>query len=144
VKEAADGDSVLRGQALISPGNRHMLLKRSGARYYVELKDGPLVNRHRPSVDVLFRSAARYVGANAVGVIMTGMGDDSAKGMAEMKGVGAHTIAQDDASCVVYGMPMEAVKLGCVDQILPLERIAQEVVRDCETVPMSSRAKSVR
>ena len=129
VREAADGDTVLPGQALIAPGNRHMLLKRSGARYYVELKDGPLVRRHRPSVDVLFRSAARYGGANIIGVIMTGMGDDGAVGMREMKDSGAFNIAQDEASCVVYGMPGEAVKAGGVDKIMPLDAIAAEVVR---------------
>jgi two-component system chemotaxis response regulator CheB len=131
VKEAADGDSVLRGQVLIAPGNRHLLLKRSGARYYVEIKDGPLVSRHRPSVDVLFRSTARYAGKNAVGVIMTGMGDDGAHGMREMKEAGAYNIAQDEASCVVFGMPAEAIKLGGVDRILPLDQIAGEVVRLC-------------
>jgi len=131
VKEAADGDSVLRGQVLIAPGNRHLLLKRSGARYYVEIKDGPLVSRHRPSVDVLFRSTARYAGKNAVGVIMTGMGDDGAHGMREMKEAGAYNIAQDEASCVVFGMPAEAIKLGGVDRILSLEQIAPEVVRLC-------------
>jgi two-component system chemotaxis response regulator CheB len=131
VKEAADGDSMLRGQALIAPGNKHMLLKRSGARYYVEVKDGPLVRRHRPSVDVLFRSAARYAGKNAVGVIMTGMGDDGAHGMLEMKEAGAYTIAQDEASCVVFGMPQEAIKLNGVDKILSLEQIAGAVVRMC-------------
>lgn len=129
VKEAADGDSVLRGQVLIAPGNRHMLLKRSGARYYVEVKDGPLVCRHRPAVDVLFRSTARYAGQNAVGVIMTGMGDDGARGMLEMKDAGAFTIAQDEASCVVFGMPQEAIKLGGVAKILSLGQIAPEVVR---------------
>ena len=129
VKEAVDGDSVLRGQALIAPGNRHTMLKRSGARYYVEVKDGPLVCRHRPSVDVLFRSTARYAGKNAIGVIMTGMGDDGARGMLEMKTAGAYTIAQDEQSCVVYGMPKEAVKLGGVDTILPLPRLAQEILR---------------
>lgn len=131
VKEAADGDSVLRGQALIAPGNRHILLKRSGARYYVEIKDGPLVCRHRPSVDVLFRSTARYAGKNAVGVIMTGMGDDGAKGMREMKDAGAYTIAQDEASCVVFGMPAEAIKNGGVDREFALEGIAPEIVRLC-------------
>lgn len=131
VKEAADGDTLLRGRALIGPGNRHILLKRSGARYYVEVKDGPLVCRHRPSVDVLFRSAARYAGANAVGVIMTGMGDDGARGMLEMKQAGAWTIAQDEATCVVFGMPNEAIKRGAVDKILPLESIAKEVLRAC-------------
>lgn len=128
VKEASGGDSVLRGCALIAPGNRHMLLKRSGARYYVELRDGPLVCRHRPSVDVLFRSTARYAGPNAIGVIMTGMGDDGAKGMVEMKEAGALTIAQDEASCVVFGMPKVAIELGGVDKILPLGRIAEAVV----------------
>jgi two-component system, chemotaxis family, protein-glutamate methylesterase/glutaminase len=131
VKEAADGDSVLRGRALIGPGNRHILLKRSGARYYVEVRDGPLVCRHRPSVDVLFRSAARYAGSNAVGVIMTGMGDDGARGMLEMKEAGAATIAQDEASCVVFGMPNEAVKRGAVDRVLPLSSIAGAVLREC-------------
>lgn len=131
VKEAAGQESVLRGQALIAPGNRHLLLKRSGARYLVELRDGPLVSRHRPSVDVLFRSAARYAGSNAVGVIMTGMGDDGAKGMLEMRNAGAYNIAQDEASCVVYGMPAEAVKLSAVNRIMPLNKIASEVVRLC-------------
>lgn len=129
VKEAADGDPVLRGHALIAPGNRHLLLQRSGAKYMVQVKDGPLVSRHRPSVDVLFRSAARYAGSNAIGVIMTGMGDDGARGMREMHETGAYTIAQDEASCVVYGMPKEAVKLGGVDQVMPLAEIAGEVIR---------------
>lgn len=129
VKEASDGDSVLSGQALIAPGNFHTLLKRSGARYYVEVKEGPLVNRHRPSVDVLFRSTAKYAGANAVGVIMTGMGDDGAKGLLEMKNAGAKTIAQDEKSCVVFGMPKEAIKLGAADKILPLESIASYVIK---------------
>jgi two-component system chemotaxis response regulator CheB len=132
VKEAADNDSVIRGQALIAPGNRHLLLKRSGARYFVELRDGPLVSRHRPSVDVLFRSAARYAGKNVVGVIMTGMGDDGARGMLEMKEGGASNIAQDENTCVVFGMPCEAIKLGGVDRVLPLDRIAPEVVRLCQ------------
>jgi two-component system chemotaxis response regulator CheB len=131
IKEAEDNDSVIRGRALIAPGNCHVLLKRSGARYYVEIKDGPLVSRHRPSVDVLFRSAARYAGRNSLGIIMTGMGDDGAKGMLEMKGAGAATIAQDEQSCVVFGMPAEAIKLGAVDKVLPLERISQEILRIC-------------
>jgi two-component system chemotaxis response regulator CheB len=131
VKEAENNDSILRGRALISPGNRHMLCKRSGARYYVEIKDGPLVCRHRPSVDVLFRSAARYAGANVVGVIMTGMGDDGARGMLEMKEAGAYTIAQDETTSVIFGMPQEAIKLGGVDKVYPLERIAGAVLRKC-------------
>ena len=131
VKEAENNDSVVRGHVLIAPGNRHTLLKRSGARYYVEVKEGPLVSRHRPSVDVLFRSAARYAGKNAVGVIMTGMGDDGAHGMKELHDAGARTIAQDEASCVVFGMPNEAIKLGGVDKIMPLDRIAAETLKLC-------------
>ena len=131
IKEAADDDTVIRGRALIAPGNRHLLLKRSGARYYVEVKDGPLVSRHRPSVDVLFRSTARYAGKNAIGVIMTGMGDDGANGMKEMKEAGAMTIAQDEASCVVFGMPAEAIKRGAVDTVLPLEGIAPAILKKC-------------
>ena len=129
VKEAESNDTVLRGRALIAPGNHHLLLKRSGARYYVEIKDGPLVSRHRPSVDVLFRSAARYAGQNAVGVILTGMGDDGANGMLEMKEAGAATIAQDEETCVVFGMPNEAIKRGAVDKVLPLEAVAGAILR---------------
>jgi two-component system chemotaxis response regulator CheB len=129
VKEAADNDTVLPGRALIAPGNQHMLLKRSGARYYVQIKDGPLVSRHRPSVDVLFRSVARYAGLNAIGVIMTGMGDDGARGMLEMKQAKAVNLAQDEESCIVFGMPQEAIKQGGVDKVLPLERLADEVMR---------------
>lgn len=128
VKEAENGDSVIRGRALIAPGNYHTLLKRSGARYYVEVKEGPLVNRHRPSVDVLFRSTAKYAGANSIGIIMTGMGDDGAKGLLEMKEEGARTIAQDEKSCVVFGMPKEAIKLNAADKILPLDKIAQYMI----------------
>jgi len=128
VKEAESNDTVLRGRALIAPGNHHALLKRSGARYYVEIKDGPLVARHRPSVDVLFRSAARYAGANAVAVILTGMGDDGATGMLEMKQAGAYTIAQDEATSVVFGMPHEAIKRGAVDEVLPLGSIARAML----------------
>jgi len=131
VKEAEDNDTILRGRALIAPGNRHLLIKRSGARYYVEVKDGPLVSRHRPSVDVLFRSAAQFAGANTVGVILTGMGDDGARGMLEMKEAGAYNIAQDEKSCVVFGMPNEAIKIGAVDKILPLDMIAGAVLREC-------------
>lgn len=132
VKEAADNDTVIRGQALIAPGNRHTLLKRSGARYYVEIKDGPLVSRHRPSIDVLFRSAARYAGKNAVGIIMTGMGDDGARGMLEMKEAGAFNIAQDEATSIVFGMPNEAIKRGGVDKVLRLEKIPIEVIKYCD------------
>ena len=128
VKEAEDGDAVLRGRALIAPGNRHLLLQRSGARYHVAIKDGPLVSRHRPSVDVLFRSAAQYAGANAVGIIMTGMGDDGARGMLEMRKAGARTVAQDKDSCVVFGMPKEAIALGGVDRVVPLPAIAGEIM----------------
>ncbi len=128
VKEAETNDTVLRGRALIAPGNHHLLLRRSGARYYVEIKEGPLVCRHRPSVDVLFRSAARYAGKNAVGVIMTGMGDDGANGLLEMKQAGAFTLAQDEESCVVFGMPNEAIKRNAVDRILPLEALASAVL----------------
>lgn len=129
VLEAKNRDSVLRGQALIAPGSMHMLLKRSGARYYVEVKDGPLVNRHKPSVDVLFRSTARYAGKNAVGIILTGMGADGAKGLLEMKEAGASTIAQNEQTCVVFGMPKEAIALGGADHILPLDEIADKMLQ---------------
>jgi two-component system chemotaxis response regulator CheB len=128
VKEAEDGDAVLRGRVLIAPGNFHTMLERSGARYHVSVKTGPLVSRHRPSVDVLFRSAARAAGSNVVGVIMTGMGDDGARGLEEMKQAGAVTIAQDEATSVVFGMPKEAIARGCVDRIVPLGRIAHEIL----------------
>jgi two-component system chemotaxis response regulator CheB len=131
VKEAQDNDTVIRGRVLIAPGNYHTLLKRSGARYYVEVREGPLVCRHRPSVDVLFRSTARYAGRNAVGVIMTGMGDDGARGMLEMKEAGAYTFAQNEDTCVVFGMPQEAIKRGAVNSVLPLEAIADAVLRRC-------------
>jgi two-component system chemotaxis response regulator CheB len=124
VKEAKNGDNVLRGQALIAPGNKHTLLKRSGARYYVEIKDGPLVSRHRPSVDVLFRSTARYAGSNAVSAILTGMGDDGAEGMKELFDAGGWSCAQDEASSVVYGMPSQAVRRGGAKRELSLNKIA--------------------
>jgi two-component system chemotaxis response regulator CheB len=127
VKEAEDGDAVQAGRVLIAPGNKHMLLQRNGARYHVAIKEGPLVSRHRPSVDVLFRSAAQCAGANATGVILTGMGDDGAKGLLEMKQAGARTIAQDEQSCVVFGMPKEAIAIGAVDKIVPLGAIAREI-----------------
>lgn len=128
VKEAENGDKLYRGRVLIAPGNMHMLLKRVGREYFVETREGPLVNRHRPSVDVLFRSAARYAGGNAIGVILTGMGNDGARGMKEMHDAGARTVAQDEHSCVVYGMPKEAVRAGGVDDILPLGDIAGRLV----------------
>ena len=132
VKEAANDDTVMPGRVLIAPGNYHMLLRRSGARYYVEVKNGPLVSRHRPSVDVLFKSTAQTAGKNAVGVILTGMGRDGAEGMKMMHDAGAKTIAQDEASCVVFGMPKEAIALGGVDFVLPLDQIAQKMLRLAE------------
>jgi two-component system, chemotaxis family, protein-glutamate methylesterase/glutaminase len=128
VREAANGDRVLPGLALIAPGGQHMMLKRNGAQYVVEVADGPLVNRHKPSVDVLFRSAAKYAGGNALGIIMTGMGDDGARGLKEMHDAGAKTIAQDEASCVIFGMPKEAIKLDAVDQTMALDQIPAAIV----------------
>jgi len=128
VREARDGDRVRNGLALVAPGGRHMLVRRSGAQYCVEVRDGPLVNRHKPSVDVLFRSVAQVAGKNALGIIMTGMGDDGARGLKEMHEAGARTLAEDESTCVVYGMPKEAVRMGGVDKILPLDRMPQEIV----------------
>ena len=124
VKEAANGDRVATGRALIAPGNLHILVRRNGAQYAVEVVDGPLVSRHRPSVDVLFRSVAQSAGANAVGVIMTGMGNDGAEGLLEMKHAGRLHLAQDEASCVVFGMPKEAIERGAVDRVVHLSGIA--------------------
>jgi two-component system chemotaxis response regulator CheB len=124
VREARDGDRVIAGRVLIAPGARHLKLMRSGAQYIVNVKDGPLVNRHKPSVDVLFRSVAHCAGANAVGVILTGMGDDGARGLLEMRQAGALTAAQDESSSVVFGMPKEAIRLGAVRDVLHLEDIA--------------------
>ncbi|WP_061240166.1 chemotaxis response regulator protein-glutamate methylesterase [Ectopseudomonas composti] len=129
VLEARHGDRVIPGRALIAPGGRHMLLKRSGAQYLVEVVDGPPVSRHKPSVDVLFRSTARAAGANATGIIMTGMGDDGARGLREMFEAGAQTFGQDEASCVVYGMPKEAKKLGAIGREIPLEQIPAQILR---------------
>ncbi|HCA27238.1 MAG TPA: chemotaxis response regulator protein-glutamate methylesterase [Betaproteobacteria bacterium] len=128
VKEAADGERVLPGHAYIAPGHSHLLLKRSGANYVTELNDGPPVNRHRPSVDVLFRSAANNAGNNVIGIILTGMGKDGAAGMLEMKQAGAYNFAQDEASCVVFGMPKEAIAAGGVDEVVPLNDIARHVM----------------
>lgn len=129
VKEAVDGDVVQPGRALIAPGSRHLLLQRTGSRYHVAVKEGPLVSRHRPSVDVLFRSAAQCAGANAIGVIMTGMGDDGAMGLLEMRKAGAITIAQDEDSCVVFGMPKEAIERGAAAKVVPLGHIRVEIMR---------------
>ena len=129
VKEAADNDSVTTGTALVAPGNYHMILRRSGARYFVEIKTGPMVHHQRPAVDVLFKSTAKYAGANSIGVILTGMGSDGAEGLLEMKKMGAATIAQDEKSCVVFGMPKEAIKLNAVDYVMPIDQIASQIVR---------------
>lgn len=128
VKEAENGDRILQGRVLIAPGGRHMLAVRSGAQYRVEIKDGPLVSRHKPSVDVLFRSVAKAAGRNAVGFIMTGMGDDGAHGLKEMRDTGARTYAQDEDTCVVFGMPKEAIRLGGVDQVISLGEIPRHIV----------------
>jgi len=128
VQEAVHGQRLLPGHVMIAPGGKHMMLRRSGAYYYTDVTDGPLVNRHKPSVDVLFRSVAKFAGANAIGVIMTGMGDDGARGLLEMRSAGAMTAAQDEASCVVFGMPKEAIALGGAKNILPLSRIAQTII----------------
>jgi two-component system chemotaxis response regulator CheB len=128
VEEARDGDQLRIGQALIAPGNRHMLVNRNGEELVVQIMDGPLVSRHRPSVDVLFRSVAISAGPKAVGVIMTGMGDDGAQGLGEMKEAGASTIAQDEPNCIVFGMPKEAIARGAVDIVVPLEQIASAVL----------------
>ena len=128
VSEAEHNERILPGHAYIAPGHSHLLLKKSGANYMTELSQGPPVNRHRPAVDVLFRSAAQYAGPNSVGVILTGMGKDGAAGMLEMKQAGSRNIAQDEASCVVFGMPKEAIARGGADEIVPLSAIAERVL----------------
>jgi two-component system chemotaxis response regulator CheB len=128
VKEAADGDVVVPGSAYIAPGGRHMLLQRNGQRYHIVIKDGPPVSRHRPSADVLFRSAAQYAGRNALGIIMTGMGDDGARGLLEMRKLGGATRAQDEESCVVFGMPKEAIACGAVEKVVSLAQIPKEIL----------------
>jgi two-component system, chemotaxis family, protein-glutamate methylesterase/glutaminase len=130
VREARNNDRVTPGHALIAPGGKHMLLQRSGAQYYVEIREGPPVCRHCPSVDVLFRSVAKVAGRNALGVIMTGMGDDGARGLKEMRDAGAHTIAQDEASCVVFGMPKEALKLDAAERVLALDDLPEAILGD--------------
>jgi two-component system, chemotaxis family, protein-glutamate methylesterase/glutaminase len=139
VKEAANGDRVLQGRALIAPGNRHTVLRRSGGHYVVEVTDGPLVSRHRPSVDVLFRSAAQAAGPNAIGVIMTGMGDDGAAGLLEMKEAGAWTMAQDEASCVVFGMPKEAIERGAVHEICSIANLNSRFLEKIRPVMASAK-----
>jgi len=129
VKEAQTNDRLVSGRALIAPGNRHLVVRRSGAHYFAEVVDGPPVSLHRPSVNVLFRSAAQAAGSNAVGVILTGMGDDGAEGLAELRKAGARTIAQDEATCVVFGMPKEAIATGGVEEVLPLGKIAAQVLK---------------
>lgn len=129
VREARHGDRVRPGLALIAPGGKHMMVKRNGAQYSIDVVDGPLVNRHKPSVDVLFRSVARAAGENALGIIMTGMGDDGARGLKEMRDAGAHTIAEDESSCVVFGMPKEAIRLGGAAEVLPLNRMAHAIAQ---------------
>ncbi len=129
VMEAKDGDSVVPGRVLIAPGGKHLLLSRSGARYQATVKDGPRVNHHKPSVDVLFKSVARAAGPNSLGVILTGMGNDGAKGLLEMKEAGAYTIAQDEKSCVVFGMPKVAIELGAAEEVLPLKEIPGRVIQ---------------
>lgn len=124
IKEAKDGDSVVNGLALIAPGNYHMLLKRSGSRYYVQIKKGPLVHHQRPAVDVLFHSVASYAGSNAVGAVLTGMGSDGARGLLKMKEAGARTVVQDEKSCIIFGMPNEAIKLGAAEKVVSLKNIA--------------------
>jgi len=132
VREAKDGDSVNPGTALIAPGNLHMILRRSGARYYVEVKNGPMVHHQRPAVDILFKSTAKYAGANSIGAILTGMGTDGAAGLLEMRQAGAGTIAQDENTCVVFGMPKESIKLGAVDKVVPIYQVAQEIIKMVE------------
>ena len=129
MKEAADGDRVRPGLALVAPGNRHTLVRRRGDGYEIELSDGPLVSRHRPSVDVLFRSVAQAAGAGAIGLLMTGMGDDGARGLLEMKEAGAATLAQDESSCVVFGMPREAIARGAVDEVVGLDRLPAAILK---------------
>jgi two-component system chemotaxis response regulator CheB len=133
IKEAKDGDRVFDGRVLIAPGGRHMQLNRSGAQYVVSVKDGPLVNRHKPSVDVLFKSVAQCAGSNAVGVILTGMGDDGAKGLLAMRQAGAQTAAQNEATCVVYGMPREAVKQGATELQLPIDEVSTWIMRTSQS-----------
>jgi two-component system chemotaxis response regulator CheB len=129
VKEATTGDRILRGTALIAPGDKHMTIRRNGAMYYVDITDGPMVNFVRPSVDVLFRTVAKHAGRNAVGVILTGMGDDGARGLLEMKNAGAFTVAQNEESSVVFGMPKRAIEIGAVDRVESLDKIPEVILK---------------
>jgi two-component system chemotaxis response regulator CheB len=140
VKEAEEGDIVMRGFAFIAPGNKHMLIERLGLHYKIRLHDGPLVNRHRPSVDVLFRSVAQSAGSNATGVILTGMGDDGARGLLELRQAGGFTMAQDEETCVVFGMPKEAIEMNAVDLVLPLPEIAPRLMA-MQTFKMNHKAE---
>lgn len=144
VREAVAGDRVMDGRALIVPGGKHAVLKRSGAKYFVDVIDGPLVSRHRPSVDVLFRSAARAAGLNALGMIMTGMGNDGARGLLEMRNAGAQTVAQDERSCVVFGMPKEAIRGGGACEVLPLGGFAERIKAFAIADPRTQSATGVR
>ncbi|HET6412257.1 MAG TPA: chemotaxis response regulator protein-glutamate methylesterase [Anaeromyxobacter sp.] len=137
VREAQGGESVVPGVALVAPGNKHMLLRRSGARYLTEVKDGPRVNRHRPSVDVMFRSVAHTAGPNAIGVLLTGMGNDGAQGLLTLREAGAHTVAQDEASSVVFGMPKVAIDIGAAGRVLAVDRIAAEIMQRAEQAARS-------
>lgn len=143
IKEAEDGDEMRTGRVLIAPGNHHMLLQRAGQHYRVAIKDGPPVSRHRPSVDVLFRSAAQYAGNNALGIIMTGMGDDGARGLLEMRKAGARTLAQDEESCVVFGMPKEAIDLGAAERVVNLARVPQEILAWPQAVAAAALASTL-
>jgi two-component system chemotaxis response regulator CheB len=144
VKEAASNDRIIDGRALIAPGNHHLSVRRSGAHYVVDVSDGPLVSGHRPSVNVLFESVARAVGPNAVGVILTGMGDDGATGLLTMRRMGSATIAQDEASSVVFGMPKEAIALGAVDEVAALGKIPQLALQRARTGARSASRRSGR
>jgi two-component system chemotaxis response regulator CheB len=141
IKEAEHGDQVVQGRVLIAPGNQHMVLHRVGSRFNVNIVDGPHVSRHRPSVDVLFRSAAQNAGRNAMGVILTGMGDDGARGLLEMKETGSFTVAQDEESCIVFGMPKEAIQRGAASKIMPLNRIANEIMTYSRMTPEQRAAR---
>ena len=129
VKEAQDRDRIIPGRILLAPGGFHMLMNRSGANYYVSIKDGPAVCRQKPSVEVMFNSVAKYAGANAIGAMLTGMGDDGAKGLLNMRQQGAHTVVQNEKTCVVFGMPKEAIDVGAAEKIVPLKEVASAMIK---------------